>query len=163
MHVPVHATLQQKPLTQKPVPHVVPTLHAVPLAPPSAADSVGPSLPPSDAASLGPSEPLSVAPSAGESLVESPPPLLSPGVDVSPPLLESMGLVTSPEGESCSVVPSGPPSSGILLRSKSTSSSHPGITATATVAAAITRPHLIDFVLIGVLVVKAMGRLRTGP
>jgi hypothetical protein len=99
------------------------------------------------------SVPPSVAPSPGESVVASPPPLLlSAAIDESAPLLLESACVTSlVEGESSSVVPSGPPSCGILLRSKSTSSSHPGIAATATVAAAITRPHFIDrFVLIGV-------------
>jgi hypothetical protein len=89
-------------------------------------------------------------------MVESPPVPVSLAVDESPPLL--LPLESPVEGESSSVVLSGPASSGILLRSKSTRSSHPGIAAaTATVAAAITRPHFIErFVLIDVLVVKAM-------
>jgi hypothetical protein len=181
MHVLVHARLQQKPFAQKPVPHVVPTLQVAPLEPPSTAASVALSAPLSDAASVALSTPLSDAASvalsaplsdaasagesAAESVVESPAPAsFTSAVEVSPPLFVSC-VASLPVGESCPVVPSRtPPSCGILLRSKSTSSSQPGIAATATVAAAITRLHFIErFVLIGVLVVKDMARLRTGP
>jgi hypothetical protein len=88
----------------------------------------------------------------GESLVDpsaaepSLPVDVSVCVDVSDPVdvsvVESVGVVTS----------ASPPSSGILLRSKSTRSSQPGIAAMATHAAAATRLHLIErFVLIVVL------------
>jgi hypothetical protein len=180
MHVLVHARLQQKPFAQNPLPHVVPTLQVAPLEPPSTAASVALSValsaplsdaasvalsaPLSDAASAGESAAESVDPSTGESVVESPAPAsFTSAVEVSPPLLVSC-VASLPVGESCVVPSVSPPSCGILLRSKSTSSSQPGIAATVTVAAAITRLHFIErFVLIGVLVVKAMARLRTGP
>jgi len=167
MHVLVHAALQQKPFAQLPLPHVVPVLHVAPLEPPSTAAS----MPPSDASApvSGPTsdaesdDESAVDPSPGESAAESPPASLTSAVNVSAAMLVSCWVTSLPLDES-SVVPSRPPSSGILLRSKSTSSSQPGIAATPMVAAAITRPHLIDrFVVIGVLVVKAMARLRTGP
>jgi hypothetical protein len=81
-------------------------------------------------------------------VLESPPELESPppvsGVVLSVPML-------SPSGPSPMVTSSRPPSCGILLRSKSTSSSQPAASIAPHVTAAVTRPHLIErFVFIDV-------------
>ena len=79
--------------------------------------------------------------------LESPPELESPpvsGAVLSVPML-------SPSGPSPMVTSSRPPSWGILLRSKSTSSSQPAASIAPHVTAAVTRPHLIErFVFIDV-------------
>jgi hypothetical protein len=75
-------------------------------------------------------------------VLESPPPVS--GVVLSVPML-------SPSGPSLKVTSSRPPSCGILLRSKSTSSSQPAASIAPHVTAAVTRPHLIErFVFIDV-------------
>jgi len=78
-------------------------------------------------------------------VLESPPPLPeSTGVMLSP-----VGL--SPVGESDTVTSSRPPSWGIRLRSKSTSSSQPAASMAPQVTPTVTRPHLIArFVFIAV-------------
>ncbi len=80
-------------------------------------------------------------------------------VPESPPGLESLPVsdavlsvpMLSPSGPSPMVTSSRPPSCGILLRSKSTSSSQPAASIAPHVTAAVTRPHLIErFVFIDV-------------
>jgi hypothetical protein len=72
MQVPVHAELQQKLFPQKPLPHWVSVVHAVPSAPPSGAASAAASEPPSapllDPESAPLLEPESTLPSKPESL-----------------------------------------------------------------------------------------------
>jgi hypothetical protein len=147
-HVPVHATLQQKPFAQKPVSHVVPVEHAVPLAAPPSLVLV----------SVATSPPLSVA---------STPPSRLDSAEVSPVVSGVVSVVVSSVASSpasslvtTSIVASVvvPPSSGIKLRLKSTISSQPGSVATTRPAtAAPVTAHLIQpCVLIAVLVVRAI-------
>jgi hypothetical protein len=137
----VHAALQQTLFAQKPVAHVVPDEHAVPLAAPPSLVLV----------SLATSPPLSVA-SVPASLLE-----VSPAVS-----FVVSGAASSPPSSllTTSIVASAPapPSSGIRLRLKSTISSQPDIVATVRPAAAapVTTHFIQPCVLIAVLVVRAI-------
>jgi hypothetical protein len=140
MHVPVQAKLQQTPLAQKPLAHCPAPVHAAPFGAPASIDesivdvSFGASIDVSPGASIvdasitSDPESVIVDPSVGPSDEAS-------IIDVSPPL-------ESPTGPSGKVPSSSPPSCGILLRSKSTRSSHPVAAPTAPIAAATTSPHL---------------------
>jgi hypothetical protein len=146
--VPVHATLQQKPFAQKPVSHVVPVEHAVPLAAPPSLVLV----------SVTTSPPLSVA-SAPDSVVAS----VLDSDDVSPVVsVVVSSAASSPPSSLLStswvVASVAPPSSGIRLRLKSTISSQPGSVATTRHAAAapVTAHFVQPCVRIAVLVVRAI-------
>jgi hypothetical protein len=96
---------------------------------------------------------------APESLLDE-----SATIDESPPLPESTPvsgdvlsptIMLSPSGPSETVPSSRPPSTGILLRSKSTMSSQPPTINVLLVRTAVSRPHLIErFVFMRVLACK---------
>jgi hypothetical protein len=177
MQVPVQATLQQNPFAQKPVAQVVPVEHVAPMGEASGPLSTGGvdespvdespvDESPVDESLVDESRCVdeSVVP---ESVDESPPVAESPVVPVSPPVPVSPGVVLSPVGLSPSasdtVTSARPPSWGIRLRSKSTSSSQPAASMAPYVTPTVTRPHLIvRFVFITVFLAKKSRRTRSG-
>jgi hypothetical protein len=136
----VQAALQQTLFAQKPVAHVVPDEHAVPLAAPPSLVLV----------SMATSPPLSVASVPASFEVSPAVSFVVSGAASSPPssLLTTSIVASAPA----------PPSSGIRLRLKSTISSQPDIVATNRPAAAapVTTHFIQPCVLIAVLVVRAI-------